>query len=453
MGNIVSEPKKKALTIHDLTVKVGEYKTIHEGDPEMKEDPEFPLHLMHEAIDNNNTIDGNAVKGTFVYYPNKNKPKMWIGNYKILNPEDILSKDVAAKIGMTEAQWKKYIENKRNGTSLHDGYGDFDCLTDDQKELLSKHLISGTTGGSYDEYANETEFKESVLNTKGFHDRELYEQMRHTDQQQPSHEYAQKQIKSYPEQPYDETDLEKNQDFVAYNQNMYTDDILDDVYDQEEYIRRLNEEAARIRQEQEEEIYQQQKDLMYYSSVSMGNGTEVTKMPNNMLPQTIVSPIEFFDEKEFEYVEEDEVADFEEDIQLVDYNNQLSQLRYEGNVSKGTEEAEEADETDDAEQQESTSTEQWQEQKLTGKKELMQDIQQKKTGKEKDVSIKAKVNSFSRNTGVSRVSIITKRNPYKTVRSLGTMSTKSSLGMNQSKIIIANKNKNLKNAKLKKTAV
>lgn len=444
----MSEPKKKALTIHDLTVKVGEYKTIHEGDPEMKEDPEFPLHLMHEAIDNNNTIDGNAVKGTFVYYPNKNKPKMWIGNYKILNPEDILSKDVAAKIGMTEAQWKKYIENKKNGTSLQDGYGDFDCLTDDQKELLSKHLISGTTLGSYDEYANEIEFKGSVLNTKRFHDMELYEQMHHKDQQQLSHGYAKKTIKASPEQPYDEKNMEGNRDFVAYDQQIYTNDMLEDVYDQTEYIKRLNEEAARIRQEQEEEIYQQQKDLMYYSSVSMGNGTEVTKMSNVMLPQAIVSPIEYFDENEFEYAE-DEVADYDEQIQLGNYSNQMSQLRREGDSI----EEKETEETEDGEQEVNTSTEQWQKQKLSGKKELVQGIQQKKIGKEKDVPIKAKVNSFSKNPGSSRVSIITKRNPYKSVKSLGTMSTKSSIGVNQSKIITANRNKNLKNAKLKKAVV
>lgn len=444
----MSEPKKKALTIHDLTVKVGEYKTIHEGDPEMKEDPEFPLHLMHEAIDNNNTIDGNAVKGTFVYYPNKNKPKMWIGNYKILNPEDILSKDVAAKIGMTEAQWKKYIENKKNGTSLQDGYGDFDCLTDDQKELLSKHLISGTTLGSYDEYANEIEFKGSVLNTKRFHDMELYEQMHHKDQQQLSHGYAQKPIKASPEQPYDEKNMEGNRDFVAYDQQIYTNDMLEDVYDQTEYIKRLNEEAARIRQEQEEEIYQQQKDLMYYSSVSMGNGTEVTKMSNVMLPQAIVSPIEYFDENEFEYAE-DEVADYDEQIQLGNYSNQMSQLRREGDSI----EEKETEETEDGEQEVNTSTEQWQKQKLSGKKELVQGIQQKKIGKEKDVPVKAKVNSFSKNPGSSRVSIITKRNPYKSVKSLGTMSTKSSIGVNQSKIITANRNKNLKNAKLKKAVV
>lgn len=38
---------------------------------------------------------------------------MWIGNYKILNPEDILCANVAEKIGITEMEWKKYIKRKK----------------------------------------------------------------------------------------------------------------------------------------------------------------------------------------------------------------------------------------------------------------------------------------------------------------------------------------------------
>ncbi|EAA15476.1 hypothetical protein [Plasmodium yoelii yoelii] len=57
-------------------------------------------------------VEGNNVQGTFVYYPNKDKPKMWIGNYKILNPEDILCTNVAEKIGISEEQWKNYIKIK-----------------------------------------------------------------------------------------------------------------------------------------------------------------------------------------------------------------------------------------------------------------------------------------------------------------------------------------------------
>ncbi|SOV83121.1 conserved Plasmodium protein, unknown function [Plasmodium sp. gorilla clade G3] len=113
MGNITSEQKKKPLTLHELSTKIGDYRTIYEGDPEMLEDPDFPHKMMTEALNNNNTIDGTSVQGTFVYYPNKRKAKMWIGNYKILNPEDILCANVAEKIGITEMEWKKYIKRKK----------------------------------------------------------------------------------------------------------------------------------------------------------------------------------------------------------------------------------------------------------------------------------------------------------------------------------------------------
>ncbi|KYN95947.1 hypothetical protein PGSY75_1435200 [Plasmodium gaboni] len=112
MGNITSEQKKKSLMLHELSTKIGDYRTIYEGDPEMLEDPDFPHKMMTEALNNNNTIDGTSVQGTYVYYPNKRKAKMWIGNYKILNPEDILCANVAEKIGITEMEWKKYIKRK-----------------------------------------------------------------------------------------------------------------------------------------------------------------------------------------------------------------------------------------------------------------------------------------------------------------------------------------------------
>lgn len=38
---------------------------------------------------------GNG-SGTYIFYPNKDKPKMWVGQYKCLNPGDLLCNQACA---------------------------------------------------------------------------------------------------------------------------------------------------------------------------------------------------------------------------------------------------------------------------------------------------------------------------------------------------------------------
>ncbi|KAL8453231.1 hypothetical protein Emag_001963 [Eimeria magna] len=60
------------------------------GDAELPEDPDFPKRLLEQtrAFDFSNQV-GNGT-GTYIFYPNKDKPKMWVGQYKCLNPGDLL---------------------------------------------------------------------------------------------------------------------------------------------------------------------------------------------------------------------------------------------------------------------------------------------------------------------------------------------------------------------------
>ncbi|KAL8451838.1 hypothetical protein Emed_001718 [Eimeria media] len=61
-----------------------------QGDAELPEDPDFPKRLLEQtrAFDFSNQV-GNGT-GTYIFYPNKDKPKMWVGQYKCLNPGDLL---------------------------------------------------------------------------------------------------------------------------------------------------------------------------------------------------------------------------------------------------------------------------------------------------------------------------------------------------------------------------
>ncbi|VWU52673.1 conserved protein, unknown function [Hepatocystis sp. ex Piliocolobus tephrosceles] len=167
MGNkVTSDRHKKPRSIVDLEIKVGEYRTINEGDPEMREDPEFPKAMMEEILATNTSIDGGTLQGTYVFYPNKTKPKMWIGNYKVVNPEDIICKTVAEKIGLTEEEWRNYIKNKQinekgdDKTKVNANFDEITCeIPIELKENLEKANIDYVTMENNNiPYYDESEF-------------------------------------------------------------------------------------------------------------------------------------------------------------------------------------------------------------------------------------------------------------------------------------------------------
>lgn len=417
MGNALTEPKKKTLTIHDLAVKVGEYKSIQEGDPEMREDPEFPLHMMYEALDNNNTIEGNAVQGTYVYYPNKDKPKMWIGNYKIMNPEDILCKDVAAKIGMSEDQWKKYIEEKKNGKSMSGEYTDFDFLPKDQKDALNH----ATKNGLF-EFPFDHNNKEKQINELGFNENmQKYLNLYNNDISNLS------ELNGEPILDHNMSDT-KN-DSLEHSQDVYeeyTGDIKD-IQDYNSYIEKLNAESSRIREAQEQDIFQQQKKILYYSNINLGNGTMVTTELDQNTSQNDMMPFEFSQEEKIEYTEDVENVQMDEQNELANVESKSPESIH---IKK------------------KLSPPKKQIAKLTPN-EIEQKIPHEK--KEKEEAVKAKVNSFrKKNCSNYKVEMVTKKTRSNNVKSLTSMSTKSSLGMNKSKIITNDKSKNLKNTTMKK---
>lgn len=245
MGNLLGTPKQKPLTIHDLTVKVGEYRTINEGDPEMKEDPEFPLQMMKEALDNNNTIEGNVVQGTYVYYPNKRKPKMWIGNYRILNPEDILCKNIAAKIGMNEEEWKNYIERKRKasedeGLKKGKDYPSFSHIME-QKDTIKSIMENSNLQYEYDtEYMNNAEI---------IYDNSYYSNDKNLPQA------------TFQSNEFDENSPNKDMSYYPDESNG-----TNEMYDNTTYVKKLNEQMEQIREEQVKIIEQQRDDILSYSN-------------------------------------------------------------------------------------------------------------------------------------------------------------------------------------------
>ncbi|CDJ27071.1 uncharacterized protein EMH_0080130 [Eimeria mitis] len=90
MGNTASaDDKPKRVTSKDLQCHTY-VKTYREGDAELPEDPDFPKRLLEQtrSYDFSNQV-GNG-HGTYIFYPNKDKPKMWVGQYRCLNPDDLL---------------------------------------------------------------------------------------------------------------------------------------------------------------------------------------------------------------------------------------------------------------------------------------------------------------------------------------------------------------------------
>ncbi|CDO66819.1 conserved Plasmodium protein, unknown function [Plasmodium reichenowi] len=261
MGNITSEQKKKPLMLHELSTKIGDYRTIYEGDPEMLEDPDFPHKMMTEALNNNNTIDGTSVQGTFVYYPNKRKAKMWIGNYKILNPEDILCANVAEKIGITEMEWKKYIKRKKKN---------------ENDEVMKKNGNIGYNENPLEEPSvslNDIIKKDNNnynMNTNDNITNNLNRYMK-TFNQNKNHPYniSNKNNSNI----YASTHESNTKDDILVNQ--LQNNILSNEKDKEEkkkksesrnsYIDKLNDEITNIREDQEKIIKQECKNIYKYT--------------------------------------------------------------------------------------------------------------------------------------------------------------------------------------------
>ncbi|SBT72091.1 conserved Plasmodium protein, unknown function [Plasmodium malariae] len=295
MGNIVSEQKRKPLTLLELSTKIGEYRTINEGDPEMVEDPDFPKNMMNEALNNNTTIDGNSVQGTFVYYPNKRKPKMWIGNYKILNPEDILCANVAEKIGMTEMEWKNYIKRKKREqedeskvvVDLNFDYP-FREETNSLKEIFKKENIEFP----YRKNDNLVQRSDSEFIGNSLHVNEEYEKLNDHDSYVYSHnkncvtsghgffEDVYYDMTSENEggegeevkEKYMKKEKEvKEEKYMKKEKN--EKDAKERVEDKNEllnnsYINKLNKDITKFNLEQEQIIQEKRKDIYAYSSTN-----------------------------------------------------------------------------------------------------------------------------------------------------------------------------------------
>ncbi|GAB68362.1 hypothetical protein PCYB_132370 [Plasmodium cynomolgi strain B] len=286
MGNISSGQTRKPLTLLELSTKIGEYRTINEGDPEMVEDPDFPRKMMNEALSNNTTIDGSTVQGTFVYYPNKMKPKMWIGNYKILNPEDILCTNVAEKIGMTEAEWKNYVQARRKEQEQPSDVQivpNFDSPPGEHSMSLKEMMNRGTIEPFYGEHGEFPSYGGAPFTTDpvGAHKKYKGENYQNFDQQSHSNSCIMKDTGADEDIYYDmnstregEAGLPYRVDSVATVEQTHvpskhkrSDYTVEERHEEarRKYIQKLNKEITNINAHQERIINEKRKDLFAYS--------------------------------------------------------------------------------------------------------------------------------------------------------------------------------------------
>ncbi|GAW82884.1 hypothetical protein, conserved [Plasmodium gonderi] len=293
MGNISCAQQKKPLTMLELSTKIGEYRTINEGDPEMIEDPDFPQKMMNEALSNNTTIDGNAVQGTFVYYPNKMKPKMWIGNYRILNPEDILCTDVAEKIGFSESEWKNYMKARKREQdepnnveivpSFDSAQGVHSMTLKETKKRGNIDPCYGENGEDLESYGR-TQFINDPFRSNG-----KYEGKNgHDNDQHPHSNSCIVEDNEFDEDIYydmnstreEESGLMDEVEGVEivenmrvlnkrdiYNKHKHANQLREGKHDElrRGYIEKLNNEIATINAQQEKIINEKRNDLFMYS--------------------------------------------------------------------------------------------------------------------------------------------------------------------------------------------
>ncbi|KMZ97665.1 conserved Plasmodium protein, unknown function [Plasmodium vivax] len=298
MGNISSGQTRKPLTLLELSTKIGEYRTVHEGDPEMVEDPDFPQKMMNEALSNNTTIDGSTVQGTFVYYPNKMKPKMWIGNYKILNPEDILCTNVAEKIGMTEAEWKSYVQARKKEQEQPSNVQivpNFDSSPGEHSMSLKEMMKRGTIAPFYVDDGEFPPYGGSPFAPDPFHANDKYKGENHQDLDEPPHSnsYLVKDTGADEDIYYDLNSTREDEGGILYKgDNVATveqthvqkkpkrgDHTGEEIHEEErrKYIQKLNSEIANINAHQERIINEKRKDLFAYSK---SNGSQLPPPQN-----------------------------------------------------------------------------------------------------------------------------------------------------------------------------
>ncbi|ANQ06480.1 Uncharacterized protein PCOAH_00007840 [Plasmodium coatneyi] len=286
MGNISSGQTRKPLTLLELSTKIGEYRTINEGDPEMVEDPDFPRKMMNEALSKNITVDGSTVQGTFVYYPNKMKPKMWIGNYNILNPEDILCRNVAEKIGMTEAEWKNYVQARKKEQEQSSNVQiipNFDSSPGEHSMSLNEMMKRGTVapfyndGGEFAQYGGAPFVTDSVgahKKYKGDNDQDFAEQshsnsctVKDTGGDEDIYYDMNSTREDEGELPYRVDNTATVEQTHVPRKHQRGEHTKEEKHEQErrKYIQKLNNEISNINAQQERIINEKRKDLLAYS--------------------------------------------------------------------------------------------------------------------------------------------------------------------------------------------
>ncbi|SCM03935.1 conserved Plasmodium protein, unknown function [Plasmodium chabaudi chabaudi] len=273
MGNVASDQKKKPRSLYELSPQIGEYKTINEGDPEMVEDPEFPNQMMKDALNNNTTVEGNNVQGTFVYYPNKDKPKMWIGNYKILNPEDILCTNVAEKIGITEEQWKDYIRLKNLAQNEENSIKNNANQTNqpsDELISLKENLTTGNKSIEKNDFSNdELENNSTDLNKiNNIINNNTASYIISPNEKKDVHDYGENNYYSAS------NTIEEREEKIENSKNIKEKNIEQErnALFTKTYIDKLNEEIKNINREHENVIKEKQKEVYEYS---MSNTSEL----------------------------------------------------------------------------------------------------------------------------------------------------------------------------------
>ncbi|KJP88999.1 hypothetical protein AK88_01291 [Plasmodium fragile] len=246
-------------------------------------------------------VDGSTVQGTFVYYPNKMKPKMWIGNYNILNPEDILCKNVAEKIGMTEAEWKNYVQARRNEQEQPSNVQiipNFDSSPGKHSMSLKEMMKGGTVAPFYSEDGELPSYGGApFLATDPFraHEKKYKKQnYQDIDQQSQSNSCTIKDTGA-DDDIYDDMNSTKEDeaglfyrvDNVATVEQTHVlskqkrgDYTGEEKHEQErqKYIQKLNNEITNINAHQERIINQKRKDLLAYSK---SNSSQLPPPQNN----------------------------------------------------------------------------------------------------------------------------------------------------------------------------
>ncbi|CDJ54260.1 hypothetical protein, conserved [Eimeria brunetti] len=176
MGNTASaDDKPKRVAPKDLQCHTY-IKTYREGDAELPEDPDFPKRLLDQTRSFDFSNQAGNGHGTYIFYPNKDKPKMWVGQYKCLNPDDLLCNQgcpldasTAAKcgeaatecidpVGLMQYCMPRYPEQNAGTTELPGGtaYATASSTNEDQMRIeqaqvnsMAQQAYAMATGNAY----------------------------------------------------------------------------------------------------------------------------------------------------------------------------------------------------------------------------------------------------------------------------------------------------------------